>query len=696
MAARPIPVFPSFAPLSSSPPEPPSPTQPSPPSSPPPAPPAPPSPHPDIGFWKERVKDWYPQWNEKPCFVPPVQLNRIYHSTQTVSGEEVAVSELPVSTQNSAAPPTTTTTNSDVRDDQTQCHVLYYLHKLFQDSSSALLVLSQLRYEDYLSEPSFHAAAQTLPRSVDLKKEGKDRGDFDVLIIHRLYGIAQCEIKSVGNLFAVQLLTTDQQDNIVGRRVNRAVTQLQKGKDVLEHLVSDVPHPPRVCSTLMLPHVTRLQLQRVLEEARPDLRQGLCDCLGTAATADPVDLCVTSDMLPPAFRPYDVTDDVIKHLARWWQTLVTSRGVNTAMSEDLYLELFARFAGPSTTVRIAQNSTPRLHASGLRTRGQGVGEVGDRFARVMLTPRQVGVLHSGPPLTFLTGPPGTGKTVGLVLKGLQWLRAGGHVHVCSTWYKSLAASCSIVQQLQRLAGEEGGRRVHLHEFVLSRRGQRSVQRAVETLTAAVARPGPLNVIADEAYYDCDTLFGDFCHLLHQHFGDGSLRLWAASVTLAARPPDLTEVRLTEPLRTPPAVTREVAKCDRLKDGTVYGYTAPLAPLPSDGPQPIFLSHEGEGHSRGKDGPLSCQTCGRRLAQVLGRTERWGRLYAMSRASSQLVCVLWPPADSAAEREGAATQSEGGATQSEGGATQAREEPHKVREEPHKARNARTKQPHKVR
>ncbi|KAL8618854.1 hypothetical protein ACOMHN_000861 [Nucella lapillus] len=42
---------------------------------------------------------------------------------------------------------------------------------------------------------------------------------------------------------------------------------------------------------------------------------------------------------------------------------------------------------------------------------------------------------------------------------------------------------------------------------------------------------------------------------------------------------------------------------------------------------------------------------------------------MSRASSQLVCVLWPPADSAAKREGAATQSEGGATQSEGGATQ---------------------------
>ncbi|XP_076453494.1 uncharacterized protein LOC143288753 [Babylonia areolata] len=571
--------------------------------------------HPDVTFWRERVTEWYPRWREKPIFIPPVQLNRTFHSTQTVLGQDVTVQDPPPLPPKSSDE-LTIHVNSDVREDKTQQKILLYLHQLCSTSQEAMLVLSQLRYEDYLNEPSFHAAAKTLPRCEDLKEEGKARGDFDILLIHRQYGIGQIEIKAVGDLFPIQSLTVSQEDQFVGKRVKRAIRQLMKGRDVLRHLVKDVQHSPLVHSSLMLPHVSRTQLQRVLE-ARPELKQNLCDCVGVPADKNPVDLCVTSDMLPPVSAPYEITDDVMGHLTRWWASFMATEGKDPAMTEDLYLELLARFAGPATTVRVFQNSAPRLHISG----GQGVRDVGDRFTRVMLTQRQVGVLQADLPLVFLTGPPGTGKTLMLVVRAGGWLRAGEDVHVVSTWFKSLAATCSIVQQLRGPAGEEGWGRVHEHKFPLCRGGQERLERSVTTLTAAAAdsgHPSRINVIVDEVYFDCNSVFSDFCNALHNHFGAG-LRLWAASVTHEARPKppmEVVEVRLTEPLRTPPAVTREVVKCDRMRDGTVYGYTEPSSPLPSDGPEPRFLRHEGEGHSEGPNGPLSCRLCGQKVAKVL--------------------------------------------------------------------------------
>ncbi|XP_070208397.1 uncharacterized protein [Littorina saxatilis] len=94
-----------------------------------------------------------------------------------------------------------------------------------------------------------------------------------------------------------------------------------------------------------------------------------------------------------------------------------------------------------------------------------------------------------------------------------------------------------------------------------------------------------------------------------------LVLWATCVHHDDIPPLLTEVILTQPLRTPPSVTRQVQLSDFIRDGYVRGYTAASCPPPCDGPAPLYLYHTGQGHSAEED-PRDCQQCGREVARIL--------------------------------------------------------------------------------
>lgn len=106
-----------------------------------------------------------------------------------------------------------------------------------------------------------------------------------------------------------------------------------------------------------------------------------------------------------------------------------------------------RFCGPATTVEIYCVAAPRLS---LRILEDTVPRTGDKMARLVLLPQQVHLLNMSPPRVFVTGPPGTGKTVLLVLQGVTCIgrRPNNVIHVVSTWSGSRAVTSVITHQIK--------------------------------------------------------------------------------------------------------------------------------------------------------------------------------------------------------------------------------------------------------
>jgi hypothetical protein len=151
-------------------------------------------------------------------------------------------------------------------------------------------------------------------------------------------------------------------------------------------------------------------------------------------------------------------------------------------------------------VKVACTTLPRLHAD-MRTEGEGVAETGWLYTRLVLHPRQLAILNTPQaPLVFLTGPPGCGKSLTLLMKGLHWLGQGQRVLVVSTASGILAASHLIYNQLLQTVGPAaaaaGAGQVHIHAFYLYGAKTKKINSVVAKLLAA-AQHGQLFLIVDE-------------------------------------------------------------------------------------------------------------------------------------------------------------------------------------------------------
>nr|KAG5692904.1 hypothetical protein BaRGS_031408 [Batillaria attramentaria] len=120
-----------------------------------------------------------------------------------------------------------------------------------------MFVMSSLDFTHYLNKlDATHAAQFPLPG--DLPSTQRE-GDFDVIVIHREYGVLLGEIKSVG------IHGNNPTDKAVADRVTKAVKQLDKCEQVVNHVMSDVARGVSVRKTLILPYISRTQLQHVLD-----------------------------------------------------------------------------------------------------------------------------------------------------------------------------------------------------------------------------------------------------------------------------------------------------------------------------------------------------------------------------------------------------------------------------------------------
>ena len=130
-------------------------------------------------------------------------------------------------------------------------------------------------------------------------------------------------------------------------------------------------------------------------------------------------------------------------------------------------------------------------------------------------------------------------------------------------------------------------------------------------------------------------FKSFCDILREEVGD--LKIWAAAFYHASKPSFLISFPMAQPLRTPPAVTREVERSPFLTKGDLIPlYEEPSSPLPSDGPQPKCLYHRGGHHGHTGNKLRDCKQCGLDVANFL--TELHVGVSGVFQRERERVCV----------------------------------------------------------
>lgn len=141
-------------------------------------------------------------------------------------------------------------------------------------------------------------------------------------------------------------------------------------------------------------------------------------------------------------------------------------------------------------------SSPR---KSLKTLGPAVSIVGDCFHEIALFPEQVDLLKTAPSRLILAGPPGTGKSVMLLLMAARWLLGGKDVCILSSWSYSRAASIMLRNLLQKTltAQQESAAQVgQLHLVEIELINGRDAGKGLRDIVRR-ARGGEIYIITDE-------------------------------------------------------------------------------------------------------------------------------------------------------------------------------------------------------
>lgn len=263
-----------------------------------------------MDYWLGCVRQWYPERRTKTYFSSPLKFNRVPYDKIIVADHTVLVKQPPnkpaVKSQASAAQPVVAgrlftevtasveakrlVQHSDVADDAAVEHTLSCLRALSDHRRESMMVICGLDFGRYLDkdadrggvvDPISAAASDKLPRPATMKERSQRRGDFDVLIVHPEHGLIVGEVKSVGADASSKMRVGDVSGlAVVAKRVGKALRQLNKARDVLNHLTSDVVVVPavKVTKTLILPFVTSAQLRQAVLSDR-QLEQVMMSCL---------------------------------------------------------------------------------------------------------------------------------------------------------------------------------------------------------------------------------------------------------------------------------------------------------------------------------------------------------------------------------------------------------------------------------
>ncbi|XP_070184975.1 uncharacterized protein, partial [Littorina saxatilis] len=558
---------------------------------------------------REFLNAWFPRLESESYIIPPAHIDTVHEkSVYLPEGERIQVLKIQQQIDIDES--------KEVRDTVHIDRVLKNVHHCMNQikvnparQNEAMVILTQAKCGMFgAHSKSIYTGAAARSMNSDEVEQLNLKEDFvDLLVVHRHHGI----------MMAAIIPQTEDDSLAVQEELKKVAAYLKQARDVVRRSVlGDLATQPAIRRAIVLPDTTRPCLEEALRKMT-DLQE-LQEGLSVEPGRNVSQVCLCED---------DMADQT--RLDAWWRaSLERNEGGDPAMNAATYTQLVARFSIPLTTVQLFFSREPRLQ---LWTQGHLVRAVGMEHGRPMsciaLFPQQFQVLE-GPPdddddVRILHGPTGTSKSVVLILKGIFLLGKGCRtVFVLQTSGDGAAAAFLVSHQVRETAGQGTGsvQLVNMAEVRDGRvdwkeEGKKKVQAGVEELCQHAQTHGRVHILADEA--KCDVIAEIYRALKQRHV---RFTLWAAGVKLDV-PADMKRyVRyLTQPLRSPPAVVREVEQADDMKNRRVPAYTRPPVSAPCDGPPVLTVGHYDDYSDRqGHEGDLTwqCARCAELVADML--------------------------------------------------------------------------------
>ncbi|XP_070178060.1 uncharacterized protein [Littorina saxatilis] len=564
---------------------------------------------------------WFPNLHRDVYMIPPHHVDTVHVTKQHTQGGDL-IDVLKTQQQIDSDSTKRTEVSDVVHIDRALKKVHCCMNKIKDKAESqkeVLIIMTQGKCGLYgAGSRSLYTGAAARSMNSDeteplvLQEDLVLEEDFvDLLVIDRNRGVMMGAI----------IRQTEEDPHAVQEELRKAADYLQQAGDVVKRCVLgdlDLPQPA-IHQAILLPHTTRRCLVEALQNM--DDLQKLEQCLGVKAGQRVDKWCLCHD---------DMTDDTRRDA--WWNTCWKGEkaGDPAMKGGSTYEKLVARFAVPLATVQVYLSRKPRLQ---LWTQGHFVQAVGEEHGRPMsclaLFPEQFEVLehtpnHDDDDIRVFRGAPGVGKSIILILRGSYWMRKYRRtVFVLQTSDDGTAAAYLVRHQLSKTVGQGAGsvQLVNMagvrDEGRWTEGGEEKVQAWMEELCQHAQTEGRVHILADEANGDVITVI--YKALKQRHI---TVSLWAAGVLLEL-PADMERYvhHLTQPLRSPPSVVREVEQARDMKGGKVPAYTAPPVAPPSDGPPVMTVDHLDSltgGDTQGHEGdyPWHCERCGQLVADLL--------------------------------------------------------------------------------
>ncbi|XP_005112279.1 uncharacterized protein LOC101862849 [Aplysia californica] len=309
----------------------------------------------------------------------------------------------------------------DVRADEGENRVVSAL-ELLGHRHGPMFIICAYQYNNYLNklrEEMFSKGEAVRP----VRAFGQTmRAEHDCLILHKEYGIIVVCIKAIGDTFSVWGATEEGKLDSTVRILAKAVKQLEREEAMIRHVTSDLD-PNIACHKLIaLPNLTRDLVKKALDSDLAD--STLLKKLDDLTHGLGADAFLCQDELPVKFRSvWDPPDiNVVSRLVVWWSQLKNSLySKQNEMTTRIFRQVIGRYCGLLSTVEVWTQTNPRIE---VRSASEAVRQCAQRFARFVLLPHQLKILTSNEPRVYLYGPPGSGKTLLLLLKAKEWLLEG--------------------------------------------------------------------------------------------------------------------------------------------------------------------------------------------------------------------------------------------------------------------------------